>query len=81
MSTVFEDDDGCAKQYIFDLDSYLITVFSSSYGIIMHRTINAPVHKNNVVDGLNATYKLYLKAPYSPSDLLEPIFWNTIQTT
>ena len=37
------------------LDIYLTTVFSSSYGIITDRTINAPGHGNNAVDGLNAT--------------------------
>ena len=36
-------------------------VLSSSYGIIMDRAINAPVHINNVVDGINATDKRYLK--------------------
>ena len=34
---------GCATQYICDLDIYLMTVLSSSYGIIMDRAINAPV--------------------------------------
>ena len=38
-----------------------MTVSSSSYGITMDRAINAPDHGNNVVDGLNAIYKLYLK--------------------
>ena len=40
---------------------YLMTVLSSSYGIIMDHAINAPCHGNNVVDGLNATDKNYLK--------------------
>ena len=38
-----------------------MTVLSSSYGVIMDRAINAPVHGKNVVDGLNATNKRYLK--------------------
>ena len=38
-----------------------MTVLSSSYGIIMVSAINAPGHGNNVVYGLNATEKLYLK--------------------
>ena len=38
-----------------------MTVLSSSYGIIMDRAINAPVHGNNAVDGFNATYKCSLK--------------------
>ena len=60
-STVWEDTDGCAKQYRCDLDTYLMTVLSSSYGIIMDRAINAPGHGNNVVDGLNSKVKRYLK--------------------
>ena len=37
-----------------------MSVLSSSYGIITNRAINPSVHGNNVVDGLNATEKLYL---------------------
>ena len=38
-----------------------MTVLSSSYGIILDHTINATGHGNNVVVGLNATYKRYLR--------------------
>ena len=38
-----------------------MTFLSSSYVIIMDCAINAPYHGNNVVDGLNATAKRYLK--------------------
>ena len=38
-----------------------MTMLSSSYGIITDHAINAPGHGNNVVDGLNATEKRYLK--------------------
>ena len=66
MSTLWEDTHGCAKQYmcdfaIYDLNIYLTTVLSSSYGIIMDRVINAPGHVNNVFDGLNTTIKCYTK--------------------
>ena len=61
MSTVWEDTDDCAKKHRCDLTIYLMTVLSSSYGIIMDRAINAPGHGNNVVDALNATEKRYLK--------------------
>ena len=46
MSTVWEDTNGCAKQYRCDLDIYLMTVLSYSYGIIIDITINSPVHVN-----------------------------------
>ena len=32
----------------------------------MYRSINAPVHVNNVVGGLNAIYKRYLKEQMEP---------------
>ena len=38
-----------------------MTVLSSLYGIIIHRTINGPCHRNNVVDGLNGNEKCFLK--------------------
>ena len=61
MSTIWEDKEGCAKQYMCALDKYLITVLSSSYVIIMDRTINSPGHGKNVVDGINAMDRSYLK--------------------
>ena len=61
MLKVWEDTDGCSKKYRCALDIYLITVLPYSYGIIMYRAINALSHGMNVVDGLNATYKRYLK--------------------
>ena len=39
------------------LDKYLLTMLSSSYGIIMDRSIYAPGHGNNCFDGLNVTGK------------------------
>ena len=61
MSTVWEDTYGYAKQYRCALAIYLITVLSSSYDIITDCAINEPGHRNNVVDGLNAIEKRYLK--------------------
>ena len=61
MSTLWEDTDGLAKKYRCYLNIYLMNVLSSSYGIIMDQAMNAPGHGNNVVDGLNATRKRYLK--------------------
>ena len=61
MSTVWEDTNGCAKQYKCALAIYLMIVLSSSYGIIMDHEINAPGHGKNFVDGLNLTEKYYLK--------------------
>ena len=38
-----------------------MTVLSFSYGVTIARAINSPGHENNLVYGLNATYKQYLK--------------------
>ena len=61
MSTLWEDTDDCAKQYMRAVTIYLMTVLSYSYGIVLDCTLNAPVHENNAVDGLNSTEKLTLK--------------------
>ena len=41
ISTVGEDTNGCSNQYMCALAVYLITVLSSSCGIIMYCKINA----------------------------------------
>ena len=52
--------------YIFN-DCVIIFIWnynvslSSVYGIIMDREINAPDHGENVLDGPNATDKIYFK--------------------
>ena len=61
MLTLLEDTDGCANQYMCALATYLMTVISSSYGIIIYNTINAPSHENNSVNRRNATDKRDLK--------------------
>ena len=40
-------------------------MLSSSYDIINDREINAPGHGKNVVDGINATDKRYLKGKWN----------------
>ena len=54
MSTVCEDTNNCTNKYRCALAIYLITALSSSYGIIMDRSIDASGHGNNVVDRFNA---------------------------
>ena len=53
MSTVWKDTNGCANQYRYYLGIYLMTVLSSSYGIIINFSINAPGRVNNVFDRIN----------------------------
>ena len=59
MSKFLEDIDGCVKQYRCVLAIYLITVLSSSCGIIMDRAINAPGHVHNFVYGIMQRQKLF----------------------
>ena len=59
MSTVWEDTNCCANPYRRALAIYLMTVLSSSYVIITDIEMNVPGHGNNVLDGLNATEKIF----------------------
>ena len=58
-STVWEDTDGCSKQYKCDLSIYLMTVVSSSYGIIIDSVINVHGHINIGFGGINTTDKRF----------------------
>ena len=61
MSKLWEDTNGCAKQYRCVFVIYLVTVLSSQYCIIMDRAINAHGYVQIVLDGLTSTKKCYLK--------------------
>ena len=67
MSTVWEYTNCCANKYRCALSIYLMTVLSSSYGIIiiMDHAITAPGHGKNVDDGIHATDKNYLKGKWN----------------
>ena len=47
-----------------------MTVLSYSYVIMMDREINAPGYGKNIVDGINATDKCYLKGEMEIIDKL-----------
>ena len=53
-----------SKKYTYALVIYLMTELAYSYVFIMDSAINAPGHGNNVVDGLNAIGKRYLKGKW-----------------
>ena len=52
----------CAKQYICALVVYSVTIFLLKLKIIIDRAIGAPDHGKDVVGGLNARYKRYLRS-------------------
>ena len=52
--------DGCAKQYRCSIAYYLMSYLSKSYQIVLDRAVDTPGHGKYVVDGFNAFQKLYL---------------------
>jgi hypothetical protein len=55
------DTDGCSKQYRCGNSIYLNSVLSSEHGFVIDHAVNAPGHGKDIVDGLNATDKNFLK--------------------
>ena len=62
--TLYDETDGCAKQYRCSNAIYLLSVLASKYGITIDRGIGAPGHGKDDVDGLNATDKRYLQGKF-----------------
>jgi hypothetical protein len=58
---IWDDTDGCGKQYRCGTAMYLLSILASTYGIVIDRAIGAPGHGKDIVDGLNATDKVYLR--------------------
>ena len=52
--------DGCAKQYRCSISYYLMSYLSTSYQIVLDRDVDTPGHGKYVVDGFNAVQKQYL---------------------
>ena len=60
LSTIWENNDGCAEQCICASALYLMSVISQIYSLIIYRGISAPGQGKEVVDGLNAVDKRYI---------------------
>ena len=60
LSTIWENTNGCSKQYRCASVLYLMSVTSQCYSIIIDRGISAPGHVKEVVYGLNDVYKRYI---------------------
>ena len=60
LSTIWENTDGCAEQYICASALYLMSVMSQTYSIIIDRGISAPRHGKEVMGGHNAVDKRYI---------------------
>jgi hypothetical protein len=58
---ILDNTDGCAKQYRCATALYLLSAISTKFGLTIDRAIGAPGHGKDLVDGLNACDKFYLK--------------------
>ena len=55
--TMWDQTDGCAKQYIFSIAYYLMLFLSKSYQLFLDRAVDTPGHGKYVLDGFNAVQK------------------------
>ena len=57
---MWDQTDGCAKQYRCSIAYYPMSYLSKSYQIVLDRALDTPGHGKYVVDGFNAVQKQYL---------------------
>jgi hypothetical protein len=58
---MFDNTDGCAKQYRCATALHLLSMLSVKHNITIDRAVAAPGHGKDLIDGLNAVDKMYLK--------------------
>ena len=58
--TMWDQTDGCAKQYRCSISYYLMSYLSKSYQIVLDRAVDTPDHGKYVLDSFNAVQKRYL---------------------
>eukprot|EP00957_Ditylum_brightwellii_P017500 1318603-Ditylum_brightwellii.AAC.1 len=56
---LWEETDGCAKQYRHATAMYLLVLIPVQFNIVIDRAVGAPEHEKDIVDGLNATDKAF----------------------
>jgi hypothetical protein len=61
-STMWDNTDGCSKQYRCGTALYFLSVLAVEHGIIIDRAISAPGHGKDIVDGINAIDKEFLRS-------------------
>ena len=59
---MFDNTDGCAKQYRCATALHLLSMLAVKHNITIDRAVGAPGHGKDLIDGLNAVDKMYLKA-------------------
>ena len=60
LSTIWENTDGCAEEYICASALYLISVMTQCYSVIIDCDISAPGNVKEVIDGINAIDKRFI---------------------
>ena len=60
-STIWEHTDGCTKQYRCAKALYLLSSLAVEFQVAIDRQVDAPGHGKDVVDGLNAQDKVFLR--------------------
>ena len=68
---MWDQTDGCAKQYRCSIAYYLISYLSKSYQIVLDRAVDIPSHVKDVVDGFNSVRKRYLATCFRMRSTLE----------
>ena len=59
--TMFDNTDSCAKQYRCATAIHLLSMLAVEFNTAINRSVGAPGHGKDLVDGLNACDKQYLK--------------------
>jgi hypothetical protein len=59
--TMFDNTDGCAKQYRCATAIHLLSMLATEFNVTINRSVGAPGPGKDLVDGLNACDKQYLK--------------------
>ena len=57
---MWDQTDGCTKQYRCSIAYYLMSYLSKSYQIFLDIDVDTPGHGKYVLDGFNAVQKQYL---------------------
>ena len=58
VRTMWDQTDGCAKQYRCSIAYYLMSYLSTSYQIVLDRALDTPGHGKYVVDGFDDDVRL-----------------------
>ena len=61
-SVLWDDTDGCGKQYRCAKALYLLSLLSVHFHVAIDRAIGAPGHGKDIIDALNAIDKQFLRA-------------------